>query len=78
MELTQLLKNLAPFKFFIFLILIILDLSIYYASFDSFSYATKKEDSPANLQAAVVRGIIILCFSVAITVFIIWLYMQKW
>lgn len=78
MNLAKLLLKLAPFKVYIFVILILLDLSIIYAAMDAFMYAAKKEDSPGNLQAAVVRGVIVLCFGLAMTVGIIWLYMQTW
>jgi hypothetical protein len=78
MTLAEILKHLVPFKIFIFIVLILIDLAIYYSALDCFHYATKKEDSPANLQASIFRGIVILVIALFITVGIVWLFLQKW
>jgi len=72
------LKKISPFKIYIFIVLALLCLSQYYVAFNNFSYAAKKEDSPDNLNAAVVRGVINLSVAIVGTAFMAWLLMPRW
>jgi hypothetical protein len=78
MDYVHFLQKIASFKILIFIVLITLCLSQYYVSFESFQYAAKKEDSPANLNAAVIKGAINLTIAIFASLFILWLAMQRW
>jgi hypothetical protein len=78
MDYIVFLQKISPFKIYIVIVLALLCLSQYYVAFNNFSYAAKKEDSPANLNAATLRGVINLSLAIVATVFIAWLFMQRW
>lgn len=77
-SISQLLNKLAPFKIYVIALLIVFCLSEFYIAYSSFIYAAKKEDSPENLNAAVVKGVISIFLALAMSGFTFWLYFIKW
>jgi hypothetical protein len=78
MDMHQFLKHLAPFKIYTVIVLALFTLTQYYNSFSSFAEYAKKEDSPENLNAAMVRGIISFSIAVALTGLAVWLAIMDW
>ncbi|MHC9544154.1 MAG: hypothetical protein AB9903_31960 [Vulcanimicrobiota bacterium] len=78
MELHQFLKHVAPFKIATVIILTLFTLTQFYSSFSAFAEYAKKEDSPENLNAAMVRGIISFTIAVALTGLVVWLAIMDW
>jgi|GEM_PF-2043488 len=78
MDIHQFLKHLAPFKIATVIVLSLFTLTQYYSSFSAFAEYAKKEDSPENLNAAMVRGIIYFFVAVALTALVVWLVILEW
>jgi hypothetical protein len=78
MDIADILKHVAPFRTVILIVVVLLVLAQYYIAFEAFMYAAKKEDSPANINASWVKGAITFFLGIAFTVFLVWLYFQKW
>ncbi|MDQ7825537.1 MAG: hypothetical protein RDV48_22245 [Candidatus Eremiobacteraeota bacterium] len=78
MDFQSFFRHIAPFKIYAVIVIGLFTLSEYYISFMHFSYAAKKEDSPANLNAATLKGFITLAVSIALTALTIWLAVLKW
>ena len=77
MDFQALIKQFLPAKNVFVVILAIIALSEYYISFSHFQYAGKKEDSPKNLNTAVVMGVLTLFAAVALTGLSFWVYQLK-
>ncbi len=78
MDINQVLKHLAPFKIYTVIILGLFTLTQYYSAFSAFAEYAKKEDSPENLNAALVRGFIYFTVAVGLTVLAVWLSILNW
>jgi hypothetical protein len=78
MDIPDILKHLAPFRTIILVVVVLLVLAQFYIAIETFMYAAKKEDSPANINIAWVKGVITLFLGIAFAVALFWLYNQKW